>query len=71
MMNLQKKDKEKKHHFKDFARMKVRELGIDGAVQYFRNEKTYHDNNYVFQDSWIYSNICEMSIEYIVNDLAE
>ena len=71
MKNLQNKGKEKKHHFKIFARMKVRELGIDGAVQYFRQQIMYFKNNHRYENSWIYSNMCEMSLEYIVNDLGE
>lgn len=70
-MNLQKKDKEKTLHFKEFARMKVRELGIDGAVQYFRQKILYYKNNPLYEMSWLYITVSEMSLEYIVNDLAE
>ena len=71
MKNLQNKGKEKKPHFKDFARMKVRRLGIDGSVQYFRQQISYYKNNIIYEKSWIYVSIAEMSLEYIVNDLAE
>lgn len=71
MMNLNLKEEQKKHHFKNFARMKVRELKIDGAVQYFRDEICKYKNNLLYQMSWVHISICEMSIEYIVNDLAE
>ena len=71
MKNLQNKDKEKSLHFKRFARMKVRELGIDGAIQYFRQQILYYKNSPLYEMSWIYITLSEMSIEYIVNDLAE
>jgi len=71
MKNLQNKGKEKTLHFKDFAKMKLIELGIDGAVQYFRQQIMYFKNNHRYENSWIYCNMCEMSLEYIVNDLAE
>lgn len=71
MKNLQNKGKEKSLHFKSFARMKVRELGIDGAVQCFRQQIMYFKNNDRYENSWIYCNMCEMSLEYIVNDLAK
>jgi len=51
--------------------MKLIELGIDGAVQYFRQQIMYFKNNHRYENSWIYCNMCEMSLEYIVNDLAE
>ena len=71
MKNLQNKGKDKKHHFKGFARMKVRELGIDGAVQYFRQQILYYKSNSLYEMSWFYTSVSEMSIEYIVNDLGE
>ena len=71
MMNLQNKGRGKNLHFKDFARMKVRELGIDGAVHYFRKQILYYKNNPLYEMSWIHITVSKMSIEYIVNDLAE
>ena len=71
MKNLQNKGKEKTLHFKNFARMKVRELGIDGAVQYFRQQKLYYKNNLLYEKSWLYISIAEMSLDYIVNELGE
>ena len=56
-------------HFKDFARMKVRELGMDGAIQFFRHQKTYYNNTPNYENSYIYVRIAEMCIDYIVNDL--
>ena len=71
MKNLQNKGREKRLHFKSFARMKVRELGIDGAVQYFRQQILYYKNNPLYEMSFFYISVSEMSIEYIVNELGE
>jgi len=69
MKNLNMKEKEKTHHFSTFARIKVRELGIDGAVQYFKHEIQYYKNNPLYEKSWLYMTVARMSIEYIVNDI--
>jgi len=61
----------RKLHFKDFAREKVRELGMDGAVMYFLKKKRYYDNNPLYEKSWLYSSVYSMILEYIVNDLGE
>ena len=71
MKNLQNKDREKKLHFKVAARNKVRELGLDGAVMYYLEQYRYYNNNPMYEMSWLYVSIYGMSLEYIVNDLAE
>lgn len=70
MIILTMKTHQMKYHFKDFARLKVRELGIDGAVQYFRMEKKKHLENQVFEKAWLHVAIANQSINYIVNQLA-
>lgn len=70
MMNLiSSRQKTSSCHFKDFARMKVRELGMDGAVQFFRHQKAYYNNTPKYENSYLYVRLAEMSIDYIVNDL--
>jgi len=71
MKNLNLKEKGRTLHFKEYSKKKVRELGIDGAVQYFRNQIEYYQNNKIYEQSSFYIFVCELSIEYIVNDLAE
>ena len=56
-------------HFKVAARNKVRELGIDGAVMHYLQQYRYYKNNPMYEMSWIYISVSEMSLEYIVNDL--
>ena len=62
---------EKKLHFKAYARDKVRELGVDGAVDYFRTRRDYYRNNKIYEMSWIRASVYDMIIDYIVNDLTE
>ena len=71
MMNLTSKTHQRTTHFKEFARKKVRELGIDGAVQFYRKQRAYYMTNSIYENSYVYQLFAEMSIDYIVNDLGE
>lgn len=58
-------------HFKHHARNKVRELGLDGAVQYFLKEYRYYRSNTIYEKSWLYATMYGMMLEYTVNELGE
>jgi hypothetical protein len=70
-MTLILKQKEKSLHFKDFALLKVQELGIEGAVNYFRRSKQKHSDNLIYEKSYFYGILADMSIDYIVNDVTK
>jgi hypothetical protein len=70
MKNLILKTHQPTTHFKEYSRQKVRELGIERAVNYFRSEKNKFKNN-MYSDSWLYICIYNQCIDYITNDLAK
>lgn len=71
MKNLQVRTTRQNVHFKHYARNKVRELGLDGAVQYFLREYRYYKSNTIYEKSWLYATMYGMMLEYAVNELGE
>ena len=58
-------------HFKPYARQKVRELGIDGAVRYIRDQMHYSLMNNKYEATWLKYTVYSMMLDYVVNDLGE
>lgn len=69
-MNLKKKEKEKQHRFKPWQKRaldKVEELGLDGAICYYRDVIKQYTNN-VYNLAWVCRTVAEWQLEFLVND---
>lgn len=58
-------------HSKNYALKKVRELGIDAAVQYFLGKYRYYKSNPMYENSWLNAVFYSMMLEYTVNVIGE
>jgi len=60
--------KQLKLHFKTYAEVKVFEMGIDGAVQFFLERYRYYNSNKKYQKSWYHVSFYSMCLEYLINE---
>ena len=74
-MNIKTKNLKKKEakivHSKKWQHQaieKVFELGMDGAICYYRDVIKKYTNN-IYYKAWIHKAVAEWKIEFIVNDL--
>lgn len=58
-------------HFKHDCRLKVIQLGLDGAVMYYLEKYRYYKENSIFEYAWLYATIYSMCLDYTVNELGE
>ena len=56
-------------HFKEWSRQLVKEMGIEGSVEYLRSEKEKNKNS-MYKDAFLKIALFNLCIDFIVNDLA-
>lgn len=71
MNHLTLKKKKQTARFKKAALNKVRELGLDGAIQHYLKEYRYYKKNNKYELSWLHVSINGMILEYLVNEIGE
>lgn len=56
-------------HFREWSRQLVRDMGIEGSVEYLRSEKEKNKNS-MYKDAFLKISLFNLCIDFIVNDLA-